>query len=1003
MGVRRSSPVLVGREAELRALEAAVAARAERPVVLLGGEAGVGKSRLVLELRARATAGGATVAVGSCVQLGADVLPYAPFVESLARLVEALGDGADELLGPARPDLATLLPDLESRPEKSRDGGGSRGRMYEAVRGLLDRAPEPLVLVLEDVHWADRSTLELLAYLARRLRHGRTLLLATYRTDELHRRHPLLPVLAELERGGRATRIELARLDRAGVARIVREIRGEAVPAALVEAIAGRSEGNPFLVEELLAAEAGPTTLIPATLKDLLLARVGSIEAPTRRALGIVAAVGRPVEAELVEAVWDGAAADLDGALRDAIDRALLIVEPAGRKLAFRHALLAEAIDDDLLPGERVRLHATLARILAERPDLASPTPAGAAGELAHHLLAARDLPAAFDAAVRAAAAAATARAYPEARELYERALELFEQVPEAPARAGIDRAGLLDQAAEASFHAGDAARAVALGRLAVGECEGAGDPTRAGYHLVRLIEWTEETGDSGALSEIAERALALVPEEPSSPERAFALLGRAAALLHQSRNRDQVKAAAEAARVAAACGASGYEAIARSIRGTGLVGLGRDEEAIEEVERAAVLAATSGGTEEVVIVSCNRLVVYGFSGHLERLGGVLAEARRALDREGSLVLTEPYLDLWEAVIHEWQGRRAEAEVLLSEHIGRGAAGPTTRSELLSFRGVLRVRCGLLGEGEDDLRAALGLGPAVFAETAAEAFGSLAEAALVRGDLAGALDLVDEGLAGLDPTDDVSRRAHLHALGLRVAADMAERSRARRERELAAVASTTASRHRERLQAALDGRLVEEGGANDLVRAMGAWGLAEASRCAGGPDPGLWAVAAAALAAVGGTHLAAYCRFREAEAALAGPGDRARAERALREARTWVVMVGAEPLRRDVDAFARRARLDLAATETTPDAPPSGGSAASAPGTDPYGLSPREREVLAFLVDGRTNREIGAALFISDKTASVHVSHILDKLGVTSRGAAAALAARGGFVDTPGE
>ncbi len=661
---------------------------------------------------------------------------------------------------------------------------------------------------------------------------------------------------------------------------------------------------------------------------------------------------------------------------------------------------VAEAIDDDLLPGERVRLHAALARILRERPDLASGTSAGAAAELAHHLLAARDLPAALQATVRAADDAAIARAYPEARDLYERALELFQQVPGADALAGIDRAGLLDRAAEASYHAGDAGRAVALGRLAVVEAEEAGDTTRTGYLLVRLTEWTEEQGDWRAIPALAERALTLVPEEPPSPERAFALIGRASALLHQSRNRDHAQAAAEAAHVAAACGATGYEAIARSMRATGLVGLARDEEAIEEVERAAALAAASGGTEEAVIVTANRLAVYGFPGHLERLGGVLAEARRAFDREGSLVLTEPYLDLWEACIMEWQGRRSEAEELISEHIGRAAAGPTTRSELLSQRGVLRVRRGLLEAGEDDARAALQFGYAVFAETAAEACETLAEAALLRGDPAAALERVEEGLAALEPTDDVSRRAHLHALGLCVAADLAERSRARRDQKLAEVALAAAGRHRERLQAALDGRLIEEGGVNDLVRAMGAWGLAEASRCAGEPDPDAWAAAGAALPAVGETHLAAYCRLREAEAALAGPGDRARAERALREARGWAVMVGAEPLLNDVDTLARRARLDLAGAQP-PDGAPStmGGPTAAAP--DPYGLSPREREVLALLVDGRTNREIGAALFISEKTASVHVSHILDKLGVTSRGAAAALAARGGLVNLP--
>jgi DNA-binding CsgD family transcriptional regulator len=1009
VSARRTSPILIGREAELRALEEAIADREERPVVLVGGEAGVGKTRLVRELWARQRAAGATVVVGACVELGADLLPYAPFVESLGRLVEDLGDRADELLGPERTDLATLLPGLERAMNAPAGAGGSRGRMYEAVRAFLDRAPDPLVVVLEDLHWADRSTLELLDYLVRRLRHGRTLLLATYRTDELHRRHPLPPLLAELQRSGRSTSIRLDPLDREQVARLVRELGVEASPAAALDAIARRSEGNPFLVEELVAAGAAGTGAagtgaagagqLPGTVRELLLARVASVDAATRRALGIVAAVGRPADAELVETAWDGPEADLDGALRDAVDRGLLVVEPGSRRrLAFRHALLAEAVADDLLPGERVRLHGALARILADRPDLASATPAGAAAELAHHLLESRDPAAALAAVVRAADAAATARAYPEARATYERALELWERVPDAATCADIDHPTLLDRAAEASYHAGDPARAVALSRLAVAESEAGSEPARTGYLLVRLIEWTEEQGDWGAIPALADRALVLVPEEPPTRERAFALIGRTAALMHRSRNRDQAHAAAEAARVAAACGATGYEAIARSMRATGLVGLARDEEANEEAERAAALAEASGGTEEAVIVTANRLAVHGLPGRLDRVGELLAEARRTLDREGSLVLAEPYLGLWEACILQWQGRWGEAEALLSELLGRGAAGPTTRAELVSQRGVQRVRRGQLDDGEADAGGALQLGSAVFAETAAEACRTLAEAALLRGDPAAALDRVDDGLAALAPTDDVSRRAHCHALGLGAAADLAERSRARRDPAGAAAAEAARSRHVERLQAALDGRLVEEGGVNDYVRAVGAWGLAEASRCAGDPDPDRWAEAAARLPGIGETHLAAYCRFREAEAVLVGSGDRARAAEALRAARAWAVKVGAGPLLRHVEALARRARLDLAE-------PADGGlpaeAAASAPARDPYGLSPREREVLALLLDGRTNREIGEALFISEKTASVHVTHILDKMGVTSRGAAAALAARAGIVDAP--
>jgi DNA-binding CsgD family transcriptional regulator/tetratricopeptide (TPR) repeat protein len=1007
MGVRRSSPILIGRERELRALEEAVAARAERPVVLLGGEAGVGKSRLVGELATRATAGGATVTVGSCMELGADLLPYAPFVESLGRFIEGSGEAADGLIGTARSDLAPLLPDLEPRGQESRDVAGSRGRMYEAVRGLLDRAPEPLVLVLEDVHWADQSTLELLSYLARRLRHGRTALVATYRTDELHRRHPLLPVLAELQRGGRATRIQLGRLDRAEVAGLVREIRGEAAPDSLVETIAGRSEGNPFLVEELLAADAGPATSLPATLRDLLLARVGTIKASTRKALGIVAAAGRPVDAELVEAAWDGSTADLDNALRDGVERALLVVEPAGRKLGFRHALLAEAIHDDLLPGERVRLHARLARILAERPHLASLTEAGAAAELAYHLLAARDLPAALEATVRAADAAAAGRAYPEAQGLYERALELCERAPEADGRSAIDHVRLLDRAAEASFHAGDVIRAMALGRLAVDESAGAADPSRTGLLLVRLLEWTEETGHAAELDALANRALALVPADRPTAERAFALLGLSSARMHAGRNREASGAARESAIIAAACGAVGFEAIARSVMAITLVGLCRDEEAITEGERAVALAEVSRGTEEVVIAHVNRVAVYRYLGRFERAAEVLGEARLAVDREGSLTLNEPLLATVDAAVLAWEGRWTEADGLVSSYIDAGES-PFNQAVSLCLRGTIHVRRGRLEDGERDLRAALRLRPSIFVETAAEALSALAEAALARANPGAALALVEEGLGVLEPTDDLPWRAHLSALGLRASADLAERSQARREPQLAVVASSAANEHLERLRAALDGRLVEDGGVDDLLRAKAAWGFAEASRGFGDPGPELWAAAAPALFSVGESHLAAYCRYRGAEAALHGPGDRARAERSLRESRAWAAMVGAEPLRRDVDGLARRARLDVTSVEAVPGAFPASGvrrprqGPASAAG-DPYGLSPREREVLALLVDGRTNREIGASLFISEKTASVHVTHILDKLGVTSRGAAAALAARGGFLDAPGD
>ena len=830
MGMRRSSSVLVGRDEDLRALEAALEDRAARPLILVGGEAGVGKSRCVAELVARSSAD-ALATVGSCIQLGAEVLPYAPFVDGLGRFVEALGDRATEVLGAAPEVLATLLPDpAASHPTTD---GVSRGRMYEAVRELLDRAPGGLLFVLEDIHWADRSSLELLAYLASRLRHGRTAIVVTFRTDELHRRHPLVPVLAELTRSGRTTRVDLGRLDGGQVGALVRAIRVDA-PESLVEAIAGRSDGNPFLVEELLAADAGPTSSLPGTLRELLLARLGTLAEPSRRVLGIVAAIGRPADTELVEAAWHGSADELDGALREAIDRAILVVEPSGGRLAFRHALIGEAVADDLLPGERVRLHAVLARILAGRPDLASPTRAGATAEIAHHLFEAHDLAAALAAAVTAGDAAVAARAYPEARELYERALDLLERAPDDGGRAPVDRIHLLDAAAEASFHSGDAARAVALGRQAVAASDEASDAARMAYLIGRLLEWSAGTGELEDLAALGERAVGLMPPDPPTVDRALVLLSLASAKMHAGHHRRSLELARESERVAVACGAIGHEASARALVAVSLAGLGRDREAVEMVDQAVRLAEGSRGTTETGITHINQAAVYSVTGRFTDLPAVLATAHMAVDREGLHDMSEAWLATDEVDLLVWQGRWSEAEVLAGRMIDAHPS-PSPRAWHHIVRGQLRVRGGRISEGERDLRAACDVMPPVEPEIRARALGHLAEAALARGDPRGAVLLVDEALAVLAPTDEIPGRVHLFALGLRAAADLAERARARRDAAAEAEAAVAAEPYIAGILAAREGRLVEAGQLGVGSRHAWRWGW---PKRAVGPVPG---------------------------------------------------------------------------------------------------------------------------------------------------------------------
>jgi hypothetical protein len=208
--------VLVGRAVELHAIDEAYARalHGQPAVVLLAGEAGIGKTRLAAEGAARAEAAGARVLRGGCVQLGGDGLPFAPVVDALRTLVrETPADELERLLGSARPDVARLLPDLEATGAPGPLEPGSTARLFDAVLGLVGRlaAQRPLLLVIEDLHWADRSTLDLLAFLVRALRSERVLTILTYRSDELHRRHPLRPLLVELDRLGSVERCELRR------------------------------------------------------------------------------------------------------------------------------------------------------------------------------------------------------------------------------------------------------------------------------------------------------------------------------------------------------------------------------------------------------------------------------------------------------------------------------------------------------------------------------------------------------------------------------------------------------------------------------------------------------------------------------------------------------------------------------------------------------------------------------------------------------------------------
>jgi len=551
MGGRVQSPTLVGRIEELELLEAARgrAADGEPAVVLVGGEAGVGKTRLVAELVARCATTGTRVLAGGCVPVGDGALPYAPIVEVLRGLVTDLGaDAVRELVGPSWPELARLLPALGEPDHSGLSDPAAQARLFELLLGLLGRLSEQtlLVLVVEDLHWADRSTRDLLAFLVRNLRRERILVVVTYRNDEAGQQR-LWPYLAELDRGGPVQRLELPRLDQAQTGAQLVGILGAAPAAELVDSVFARSQGNPFFTEELLAVVRAGSGELPATLRDLLRGRIQALPERARQALEVVAVAGRRVPHRLLAAVAGLDDRQLDGALRAAVASQLLMTTPGADGYDVRHALLREVIDGDLLPGERTRLQTALAHTIADLLGSGELDWSGSAAEVAVHWDRAGDLPKALAWSVRAGVEADGIYAYAEALHHYGRALELWDRVADAEARTGMDRVEVLQRAALVADASRDVSAALALIDLALGEVDPGVDPVRAGLLHERRGVYLLATQDLQSRFEALAEAVRFIPADPSSKERARVLASFAEALVLASRI-EQARAASEEA-----------------------------------------------------------------------------------------------------------------------------------------------------------------------------------------------------------------------------------------------------------------------------------------------------------------------------------------------------------------------------------------------------------------------------------------------------------------------
>ncbi|MFI5475340.1 ATP-binding protein [Streptomyces cacaoi] len=973
----------IGREEELTRLSGVLerARGGESRAVLIAGDAGVGKTRVLDEVATRAARSGMTVLTGHCVDLGDVGLPYLPFTEILGLLA---ADGRFAAVLAAHPLVDRLLgagTDADEAGSAPRSGSGEgRLRLFEGMAALLADLSDvtPLLLVLEDLHWADQSSRDLLRFLLSRgflqrpTGNGsghRLAVLASYRADDLHRRHPLRPLLAELVRLPAVDRLELRPLADAEVARLLRALEDRPLPDATVRRIVERAEGNAFYAEELLAATHTEAGGMPSGLADLLLIRVEQLPDTAQQVLRTAAVAGRRVEHDLLRDAVGLPEDELESALREAVGHQLLVAGDDGA-YAFRHALAREAVYADLLPGERSRLHGAFAALLAERGHRAET-----AAERAHHYRESHDLGEALAASLEAADHARRVGAPAEELRHLEALLDLWESVPAPalPSGEGADRVTLMLRASAAAAHAGEAHRAVSLTRAAlagVGQDADSELAARVRYTLAGTLMGVDSLTAAFAYSS---EALAMIPAEPPSPTWVWAAATHVLAARQVGDSETALRVARQALRAAEQLDLTDARAdllvSLANLEGDGR----RSAEGRARLTEARELARR-GGNAPVEMRALFTLAIGAYeAGELAECLPWLAEGLDRARRAGLLSSPYPlemrYLQLLVLyTLGRWDEclRTARTDLAVLPASGGFAVGPALYVGLARGDKGVVDRARTLLEGRFDWMAALVAGIV------------LTDAAVLSGDAEAAVARLRSSVEAL--TDDTGMlpdvTVRLTALALTAVAEAAAKARRGGDEAAADRWSAVATELLEPARAvALRGATgVPQGpeGRAWLARAEAEWAWATT-----GPDPAAWERTVAAFG-YGDAYELARCRLRYAQALLAA-GRREDAAAEARAARETAVRLGATPLLERADDLVRRGRLTDAGSTAR------GG---------PVALTARERDVLRLLALGRSNRQIGEELFISGKTASVHVSNILAKLSAASRTEAVAIAYR---------
>ena len=989
--VTMSAPAMIGRDADLSRLEERLdEVRAGAPfTVIVGGEAGIGKTRLIREFERRLPADVRLLA-GQCVDLGSVAAPYSPVKTALRTLIAE--EGAERVLeavGPGRGALIALLPELaasESGEVGTPGAGIASGQLHEGIAVLLETfsRERPIVFVIEDLHWIDAASLTLLRFLMRALGSSRVLTVLSYRTEDVTRGHPVRAFLSEAERDRWVERRELGRLTRAQVRKLAKSLIVDEAPSESVfDTVFRRSDGVPFFVEELVGIDGcRDEGEVPDTLRELLLARYERLSESAQELLRLIATGGVRISHALLAEVYDGTADELDTAARESVLAGVLTIE--GDDYAFRHALVREAILADLLPGERARFHARYAEAYEAAAGVGTRR---LAAEISYHWLGAHDAARAFPATMQAMREARAAAAYATAAQLGERALGLWDVVPDPVAAAGMGKLELMGRTASHLRNAGEGERSLALVKAALAECP-RGDP-----QYPRLLRdkalYLGNLGKPGSI-ETLEEALEVLGDSGADELRATVLTALAGRFMIDGRLDDAVDTADRAIDVAAGIGSPRYSSIATNIAGVSRAARGEVEHGVALVERSRELAQGDGGALLRYWVNASDMH-YLIGNHHEavRLAeeGLARAREQGVERSSGVILASNAVDPLFA-LGEW-GR---AEELIDRALALEAPAPfnvyllRARIWAMLWRGDTagatdlhrRVRSSLLGVMEVEMQTRLGVGRVAI------------ELALANDDVPGAW----REARGI--LDEIHLPLPGYALpflwaAVRVIAMVRARS--------GAVTDATASEVEAAVPAfrALLDRLAFWP-TQPMWAALFEAELAEASDGAGADHPGTdvaaWRSAVEATAApTAPGFLAPYALLRQAEAELA-VADRAAARASLQAAFDVAESGGVGAVRDRTMRVAAAAGITLGgvgggAGLVAPAGGVAGSAASDADAAATAELTARERQVLELIAEGLSNRQIGERLFISGKTASVHVSAILRKLGAATRTEAA--------------